>query len=655
MRDRMNPRTLAAGGIVILLLASVPFVMQPATGGQSSAVAFENTKQTGLSGAVVRQADNSPLVLPKAEVYYSQYNYVVGYQGVTSLVAGLQTHEQQEFGRPLAIYVSDFSGTDISVNDAGHPRISDGESAGWTPARDAYFVVNSSARVPSRDTAFIPFSNRSDAQAFARRYRGEIRQWPAVRQLSAGRPDRSAREWNDVVRRRQARANRSVAVSRTALDRPVSLVVGRDAPTIAAALNRAPPNTTVVVPPGTYRVDGLRVNKSVTLRGAGSNATHIVGDRNGSVISVSAPRTGIRSLSISGVGPNRTGTNRTARNISVNESSWKYQYWKVHGFGDAAIVFDTAHQSLVSDVRVNTTSNGIIARNSANLTVSELTLYGTKRWEDGFLGVAALGSPVIVQDSQMYGGKAGVYTYGASRSVVRNSSMEGMMVGVFDLYASRLVVANSTFEDTWNAVFVDTRSYGTAVVGNRLHNSRNGVLVRGRSNYAARNLALHNKHGIVADGQYSLYRRNTLVGNQVGVRALTLYPTNRVTANDFVHNQQYTETYQFNILHLWQGNYWLGAPGFDWDGDNRLPRTFRPTGAVDEHADEGNGIRTLAQSPALQFLRQLQQLLPGLRSAGIVDPQPVATPVRPEAVDQLESADNGTGRHSDPDPWDYQG
>lgn len=651
----MNPRTFAIGGIVLLVLASVPFVIQPATDGQASVVAFENTKQTGLSGAVVRQADSSPLVLPKAEVYYSQYNYVIGYQGITSLVAGLQTHERRGFGRPLTVYVSDFSGTDIDLNDAGYPRIPAGESAGWTAAHNAYFVVNSSARVPSRDTAFIPFSTRSDAQAFARRYGGEIRRWTELKHLSVGRPDRSARDWTRVVRQRQARANQAVTASRAALDRPVSLVVGRDAPTIAAALNRVPPNTTVVVPPGTYRVEGLRIRHPVTLRGAGSDVTRIVGDRNGSVISVSARRTAIRSLSISGVGPNRTGTNRSARTISVNESSWKYQYWKTHGFGDAAIVFDTAPQSLVSDVRINTTSNGIIARNSANLTVSNLTLYGTERWEDGFLGVAALGSPIVVQDSRMYGGKVGVYTYDASRSVVRNSSMEGMMVGVFDLYAPRLLVRNTTFEDTWNALFVDTRSYGTAVVGNRLHNSRNGVFVRGRSNYVARNVALHNKHGMVVDGQYSLYRYNTLIRNHVGARGLSLFPTNRVTANDFIHNQQYTETYQFNVLHLWPGNYWLGAPGFDWDGDSRLTGTFRPTGAVDEHADEGSGITTLTRAPALELLRQLQQLLPGLRSAGIVDPRPRAAPGRPEVVDQFASTANGTGRHSDPDPWDFHG
>jgi hypothetical protein len=70
----MHQRTFAIIGIVLLLCGSVPFVMQPSAGGDSSAVPFGSTKQTGLSGAVVRQAANSSLVIPKAEIYYSQYN-----------------------------------------------------------------------------------------------------------------------------------------------------------------------------------------------------------------------------------------------------------------------------------------------------------------------------------------------------------------------------------------------------------------------------------------------------------------------------------------------------------------------------------------------------------------------------------------------------
>ena len=186
----MKPRSVAVLGAAFLVLASVPFVVNPTTGGQSSAVAFEDTKRTGLSGAVDRRIQDTSLVVPKAEVYYSQYQYVVGYQGVTSLVAGLQSQERGEFGRPLAVYVSDFSGTELRVGDDGYLRQPGPQQSSWVPVRDAYFVVNSSARIPSRSTTLVPFSNRSDAAAFAQRYGGKVQRWPTTRRLPVGRAAR---------------------------------------------------------------------------------------------------------------------------------------------------------------------------------------------------------------------------------------------------------------------------------------------------------------------------------------------------------------------------------------------------------------------------------------------------------------------------------
>lgn len=517
--------------------------------------------------------------------------------------------------------------------------------------RDRLTIPKRVASVRPRPTVTVRLPSRGGAT------KGSDTGDRTVKRLPVGRADRSARAWQEVVDRREASANRSISRVQGTLDRPVSVVVGRNAPTITRALDRAPPNTTVVVPPGTYRVDDLRVQESVTIRGAGPNATRIVGDGNGSVLTVSASRTAVTSLSITGVGPNRSGANRSLDDaaISVNESSWKYQYWKVHGFGDAAIVFDDAPQGLVLDVQINTTSSGIIARNSPNTTVSELTLYGTREYQDGFIGVVALGSSVIVEDSCLRGGKVGVYAYDAPRTVVRNSSMEGMLVGVFDLYSAQLLVANNTIEDTWNAVYLETRSYGSAVVGNRLENNRNGVLVEGRSNYITNNTAVRNRHGIVVQGQYSLYRHNTMAYNRVGVRAMSLFPTNRMTANDVVHNRKYAETARYNVLHSWRGNFWFGAPGIDLDDDGRLPRTFRPTGPVDQHADQVRGVPTLGQSPALRLLRRLQRLMPGLRSGGVIDPRPRTDPVRPSTVRRLGSRHDETGRYNDPDSWDFYG
>ena len=649
----MKPRTAVAITVLLLLLGIIPFAVR-APDADQAAVPFENTKPTGLSDRVVSQMRDSTLAIPKAEAYYSQYRYVVGYYGITSLISGLQTQQRREFGRLLTVYVSDFSGTEVRVGADGYLRMPQSRTTAWIPAQDAYFVVNSSAKVPTRETALVPFSKRSDAVDFARQYGGTVKRWNAVKQLSVGQTGRTVQAWQTVVQRRTGRANQRAENAEKLLNRPVSVVVGQNASTIAGAIEKAPPNSTVVVPPGTYQVNELRIRKPLTLRGAGANATHIIGDNNGSVIVSTAAKTALSGMSITGVGADRSGDGDRVGNISVNKSSWKHRFYKVHGYGDAAIVFDSAASSFVSKVKVNTTSNGIIARTSQNVVVSNLTLYGTKRWDDGFLGVAAIGSRVIVQDSQVYGGKVGVYAYDAPRVVVRNTTMKGMMVGVFDLFSPKLTAVNNTVDDVWNGIYAETRSYGNAIVDNRVHNAQNGIIAEGRSNFVAQNTMVHNRKGMQVHGQYAVYWRNILAFNSIGAESGALLPLNQVTENDFIGNQRYVETQNWNVLHVWKGNYWTGTPGMNLDGDRYLERTFRPTGVVDKRLATTRGAPTLARSPAIKLIRQLQQLMPGLRAAGVVDPRPLAQPLHTEQAEQMTKRYNTTGQHRDADPWEYR-
>jgi nitrous oxidase accessory protein NosD/nitrous oxide reductase accessory protein NosL len=646
----MNARTVFVLAIAVVLAAVSPFVAQPVDPTQP-ALPFDETKPTGLSDRVVSQAEESNLTVPKAEAYYSQYRYVVGYYGITSLVSGLQAQERREVGRVLTVFVSDYSGTNVSVGPDGFLRAPRAQGTGWVRARQAYFVVNSSARVPTRETAIVPFSARSDAVAFARKYGGAVRRWPAVRELSVGRAGRTVKTWKTEVDRRRTRAERDVDAARALLDRPVAVRVDNDT-TVAAAIRAAPSNSTIVIPPGTYNVDDLRITKPVTLRGAGPNATHLVGDGNGTVVTTVAEGTAIVDLSITGVGPERAG-NKTEPNVSVPEDSWKQRFYGVHAYGDAAIVFDDAGSSFVSNVRINTTSNGVLARTSPDVVVSNLTLYGTKRWQDGFLGVSTVGARVIVQDSRFYGSKVGVYAFDAPRVVVRNTTMEGMMVGVFDLFSPRLLASRNTIEDVWNGIYAETRSYGNAIVANTVRNSRNGIIIEGRSNFVARNTLLHNRHGMEVHGQYALYWRNTFAYNRVGAKSDALLPMNRVTANDFVGNRRYVATQQWNVRHVWAGNYWAGIPTVGSKDGRYLDREFRPTGPVDGRLATTAGTPTLARAPALQFVRQLQSLLPGLQSAGVVDPRPLARPARPELARVLDARHDTPGQHPDDDPWDY--
>jgi len=172
-------------------------------------------------------------------------------------------------------------------------------------------------------------------------------------------------------------------------------------------------------------------------------------------------------------------------------------------------------------------------------------------------------------------------------------------------------------------------------VGNDVRDSYSGVNVGGRASYVAENVVVNNHFGLEAPSKTSLYERNVVVGNDVGFRASSLIPTNLVTENDFVGNDEYVSS-TLGPLRVWtadgRGNYWSGAPGGDTDGDGVLERSFHPSGPVDSRVDEVSGAKTLANSPALSALRALQGVVPGLRPTGVVDEAPLADPVRPAVV-----------------------
>ncbi|MDG5775897.1 NosD domain-containing protein [Haloarculaceae archaeon H-GB2-1] len=629
--------------LTVLAVLGGSFLVQPGSDARLSPVRFDDTLQMGLSSETVREAEAADAVIPRAEVFYSQYRYVVGYEGLETLASelGRVGHERQ-FGRPLAIFVTDYSNADPYVDDDGLLRVNSSFDVRWTNASKASFVVDSGARTPAGPTP-VPFESQASAREFAARYGGDVVGWAELRRRLTERP--GVRETSRAaVANRSQWANRTVAATSAYDDRPVSVVVGEDAPTLSAAVERAPANTTVVLPPGTY--DGnVTVEKPLTIRGSGPETT-IRGPGNGTVLRLSAQRIAVRSLAIDGVGPN--GTAPLAERESL--TGWDAKIRAVYGSGDAAILADGANRSLVSNVRITTPASGVIVRSSDEVVVANVTIDGTERWQDGFMNVLAIRSRIVVQDSTIRGGRDGVYTHRAHGLVVRRTEMRDLRFGVHEMYTSDALVRNNTVRDADVGLIVMTRPTGNALVGNDVRASDGGLSVVGSDSYVAQNVVAGNDLGIDVATRRSLYERNTVVGNDVGLRAGTLLPTNWVVANDVVGNDRPVTTGR-GPTRVWtatdadasgedrRGNYWGDLPALDRDGDGTIDRAYRPTGAVDGRlGGRGPGATsaaTLARSPTVSLLREFETVVPGLRAGGVVDTDPLAEPVRPAVVDSL--------------------
>jgi len=637
----MDPRPALAVLVVVLLLGSTAFAVDVAGGRQYEPVAFEDTIELGLTGAVTVRADGR-FVVPKAEAFYSGYRYVVGYYGVETLVDHLNSEGREAtVGRPLAVFVTDFADSDVSLSPEGYLAVPQGPGAGtgWVPASEAVYVVGSEARTPAGPVV-VPFSERAAAESFVAAHGGEVRQWREIRETSFGTGAATRERMRESVAERRAWADRQVAATRPLLDRPVSVVVGEDAPTLGAALERAPPNTTVRVPAGTYDVSTVTVGKPLTLRGAG-NDTHLRGDGNGSVVRVRASGVAVVDLRVTGVG------NETSPDVRrENDTEWDYAVQMGYGFGDAAVDVVAANGTLVRGVWTRTPANGVLLRDTSGSVVEDVTVVGSEDWMDGFMGVMSMRARPVVQDSTFLRGRDGVYTHLSDGIVVRDNRMVGNRFGVHLMYTSDALLANNTVREAVTAgLIVMTRPEGNALVGNDVRDSAAGVNVAGGRSYVAENVLVGNRYGIQAPSKRSLYERNVVAYNDVGLRASSILPTDRVVANDFVHNGR-PVTASLGPLRVLtvegRGNYWADAPGFDRDGDGVLERRYDPTGKVDPLVGQVGAARTLAHSPAIAAVRALGDAVPGLRGTGAVDTAPLARPVRPGVVAALDGPANAT-------------
>ena len=621
-----------AGGVVLvgLLLAASGFATTPAGGEQLSPVPFDETLTTGMTGVDVQQAEAAGHFVPKAQVFYSQYQYVVGYYGMESLVTGVTGQRQTEqFGQPLAVFVTDLSGTDPTVTPEGYVNLSNSIEQGWTRAEDAWFVVDSAAQTPAGPTT-VSFGDRATAREFADEYDGTVVDWETLKDRVTDRTE-NTRQHTVPLAKHQHWANETVSEASETLERPVSVVVGEDAPTLAAAIERAPPNTTVRLPAGRYDAN-LTVNKSVTIRGVGTE-TVLDGDGNGSVLTVRSPRVGIADLRFTGVGNTNAGEMRPD-----NGSSWDRRIRLIYGYGDAAIRMSDAHHSLVANVTIDTPSNGVVAINSTGAVVHNATVNGTEQWENGFMSVLPMYSRMVVEDSTFRGGRDAVYTHYADGTVVRNNDMRGMRYGFHEMYTSEALAYNNTIRDTMSGIILMTRPTGNVQVGNDVRDSDIGIATVGAASYTTDNVLVNNEIGLSIGTSRSVYRENTVVDNGVGIRSSTMLPTNDVFDNDVVANDRPVSA-SLGTFNVWavdgRGNYWGSVPGVDSDGDGFVDRTYRPTAIVDRSAQYSAGSHALAHAPVLQTLRQFQQSVPGLRATTIVDTAPHSSPVHPERLETL--------------------
>ncbi|MFP4188072.1 MAG: NosD domain-containing protein [Halobacteriales archaeon] len=597
----MNRNRIALAVAVCLVLVVGVFAVDPGT--TPEPVEFEDTVQIGMSDASMSEAGFEGYEVPRAQVFYSQYSFVVGYTGLESFArnVGGQRYERV-WGVPTKAYVTDFSGTEPSPVEGGF--VETATEPGWTDASEASYVVGAGP--------VVAFSSEEGARRYADEHGGDVRGYTALLETEFESPD-IERTADEVVNERSRTADDKAREARRLLDRNVSVTVGEEHGTVQEAVDAAPPNTSVQVPEGVYR-EHVVVDKPVTL--VGERGARIAGYGNGTVVTVESDGVALSSLSISGVG------NET-RGEPMRGGGWDETIEEAYGRSDAGILFNETSNALVHDAGIDTTTTGVLFSRVDNGVVTDTTVNGTEEWVDGFMGVLAIESPVVVQKSKFNKGRDGVYSHASDGLVVRDNHMKDGRFGVHLMYTSDTLLRNNTArnEDVAGIVIM-TRPTSNYIVGNDLRGSRNGLSTVGSRSYFADNVLVNNNNGLRIGARTSVFTRNVMVENGYGARASTILPSNEVTRNDFVRNDAQVTSAE-GAMRVWggdgEGNYWSNAPPG--------AEVFRPTDPVDASVTSTDGMVTFRRSPSYSLLHGLDTFVPGMRSSGVVDENPLDRPV----------------------------
>ncbi len=632
---RLRNDRLAVGVLVVCLLGAAGLFVVDVEATVPDPVAFEDTRSIGFASEDSAAIDSEASV-PRAQVFYSQYQYVIGYYGIETAVDAIDDPaRQQQFGYPLVTYVTTYDNTGIALDDG---LIETDQWPDWERAETAFYVVDSAAETPAGPVA-VPFADQQAAADFADAHGGTVMGWAELREQSFEVDD--AAVVRQQVDTQQADADQRVENARELLDRPVSRTLTPD-DDLQAELDSAPEGSTVVLEPGTY--DGpIEINNSLTLR---AHDATVVGDREGSTVRVNAADVAIEGLIVEGIG------NESRDPDAATGDEWDANIELGYGHGDAGIAAVGASGVYLTEVTVPyTEANGILLRDSPDAVVTNVTVQGAADWRDGFMGVMAMRSPAVIQDSAFSDGRDGIYLHRSGETVIRNNAFRDGRYGIHLMHTSDSLIADNTFADhEFSGITIMTSPARNAVVDNVVSNSSNGISTAGSHSYIARNVAVDNRVGITTTAVSSLYEHNVVANNTNGMRTGSVLATSTVHSNDFVDNDNHAGA-SAGPLRVWadgqQGNYWQGAYGTD----RPEPRPYLPTDVADGQLHRSSVHYTVAESPVNRGLRTLQGSTPGLRSGNIIDPSPQPTPQNPDRLDLAERVvaegiDAADNRHS---------
>ncbi|PIO97217.1 nitrous oxide reductase family maturation protein NosD [Pleomorphomonas carboxyditropha] len=395
------------------------------------------------------------------------------------------------------------------------------------------------------------------------------------------------------------------------------IAVGNAPDALRQAIETAAPGDVLRL--GNARYDGpIVIDRPLTL--IGDRDSRIVGNGEGTVISVHADDVTLKRLYITGSG----------RRLDQLDSG-------------IALAKGT-RRARVEGNRIVMNLIGVDVQGAIDATVSGNTIVGRTdlhRAEMGS-GIYVWNAPgLLVEHNDIRRGRDGIFVSTSMQARYRFNRMQELRFAFHSMYANDIVLEHNVsrgnmlgfaFMFSRNVTATDNLSVGDATHGLFLNSVNTSRLI----------------HNEVRDGgEKCLFiygaTRNRIEGNRlegcdIGIHLTGGAAENVLTGNAVIGNRTQVKYVGTRWLE-WsgapdeadktkaaRGNFWSDHVAFDIDGDGLADSPYRPNDTVDVLTWSQPMTRLLLGAPAVQLIRWAQSRFPGLLPGGVVDSHPLMSP-----------------------------
>ncbi|PPQ30811.1 nitrous oxide reductase family maturation protein NosD [Rhodopila globiformis] len=386
---------------------------------------------------------------------------------------------------------------------------------------------------------------------------------------------------------------------------------------LAAAIAAANPGDTLRLAAGVHRGSVVVDKPSLVLQGEPGAVLDGLGA--GMAIHVTAPNVTISGLTVTGSG----------RSLIDKHSG---------------IFLDTtADHAIVEDDLLKDNLIAIYLEGSHSTTIRRVRIDGLRilRRPERGPAISVWNAPgALIEDSDIAGGRDGVFSVTSRDDVVRNNRFSDLRFAVHFMYTNHSMVTGNVSIGN-NVGYVMMYSDHLTLDGNVSDGDRDHGLLFNYANYSriTGNVVRNSEKCVfIYNANHNRFEGNWFEGCRIGVHFTAGSEGNAITGNAFVGNQtqvKYVGTRNLDWAEHGRGNYWSDNAAFDLNGDGIADTPYRPNDIIDQVVWRAPAAKLLMNSPAVQVVRWAQRQFPAIHPGGVIDSAPLMQPPRPPALAKL--------------------